>query len=97
MFFPSCIVSEVIVVTIKDNNIRITVKNIVVVNSEAMVFLILNFLIKYFVGILSSEAKIRASTKGRVYPMVPKKITKKVVYKTKKIVNLSIFIRILSN
>ena len=97
MFFPSWIVSEVIVVTIKDNNIRITVKNIVVVNSEAIVFLILNFLIKYTVGILSSEARIRASTKGRVYPMVPKKIRKRVVYKTKNTVNLSIFFRILSN
>ena len=35
MFFPSCIDSEVIVVTIKDNNITITVKNMVVVNNEA--------------------------------------------------------------
>ena len=84
-------------VTIKDSNIRITVKNTVVVNSEAIVFLILNFLIKYLVGILSSEAKIRASTKGRVYPMVPKKIVKRVVYKTKNIVNLSIFFIISSN
>jgi len=97
MFFPSWIVSEVIVVTIKANNIRITVKNTVVVNSDAIVFLILNFLIKYTVGILSSEAKIRARTKGRVYPIVPKKIRKTVVYKTKNTVNLSIFFRILSN
>ncbi len=52
-FLPSCIDSEVIVVIIKDNNITIIVKNIVVVNSEAIVFLILNFFIKYFVGILS--------------------------------------------
>lgn len=96
MFLISCIVSDVIVVTIKENNITITVKNIVVVNSEARVFLILNFLIKNFVGILSSEAKIRANTKGRVYPMVPKKITKAKVYKIKNTVNLSIFFRMFS-
>lgn len=66
MFFPSCIDSEVKVVMIKDSTITIRVKNMVVVNSEATVFLILNFLIKYFVGILRNEAKIRANTNGRV-------------------------------
>ena len=66
MFFPNWIVSEVIVVITKDNNITIMVKNIVVVNNEAIEFLILNFLIKYLVGVLRSKAKIRAKTKGSV-------------------------------
>ena len=46
IFFPNCIVSEVIVVRIKVNNITIIVKNMVVVNNEAIVLLILNFFIK---------------------------------------------------
>lgn len=66
IFFASCIDSEVIVVIIKDNNITITVKNIVVVNKEAIAFLILNFFIKNLVGILRNEAKTRAKTKGSV-------------------------------
>ena len=63
---------------------------------KLVVFLILNFLIKYLVGILSNEAKTKAKTKGSVYAIVPKKIIKINVYKTKKIVNLSTFFSIFS-
>lgn len=66
MFFPSCIDSEVNVVIIRESNVTITVKNMLVVNNEAVVFLILNFIIKYLVGILRKEAKIKAKTKGSV-------------------------------
>ena len=66
MFLPSCIDSEVKVVITRESKVTITVKNILIVNNEAVVFLILNFIIKYLVGFLRNEAKIKAKTKGSV-------------------------------